>query len=83
MDEIKLIPIQRFNAVSMIKSLFHLSLGMVTGFAKSLIKLCDLNWTAPNYPTLCKGQKHINITISYQKSRDGLHQLVDSTGLTF
>ena len=32
----------------MIKSLFRLSLGMVTGFVQSLIKLCCLDWTAPN-----------------------------------
>ena len=67
----------------MIKSLFRLSLRMVTGFVQSLIKLCNLNWTAPDYSTLCRRQKHIDITISYQKSRDGLHLLVDSTGLKF
>ena len=37
----------------MIKSLYRLSLPMVTGFAQSLIKLCTLNWTAPDYTTLC------------------------------
>ncbi|NAR87667.1 IS5 family transposase, partial [Acinetobacter haemolyticus] len=67
----------------MIKSLFRLSLRMVTGFAQSLIKLCGLNWTAPDYSTLCRRQKHIDIAISYQKSREGLHLLVDSTGLKF
>ncbi|CAP02956.1 transposase of ISAba7, IS5 family (plasmid) [Acinetobacter baumannii SDF] len=67
----------------MIKSLFRLSLRMVTGFAQSLIKLCGLNWTAPDYSTVCRRQKHIDIAISYQQSRDGLHLLVDSTGLKF
>jgi hypothetical protein len=32
----------------MIKSLFRLSLRMFTGFVQSLIKLCGLDWTAPN-----------------------------------
>ena len=32
----------------MIKSLFRLSLRMVTGFVQSLIKLCGLDWTAPD-----------------------------------
>ncbi len=32
----------------MIKSLFRLSLRMVTGFVQGLIKLCGLDWTAPN-----------------------------------
>ncbi|MFP0547556.1 transposase, partial [Acinetobacter baumannii] len=44
----------------MIKSLFRLSLRMVTGFVQSLIKLCGLNWTAPDYSTLCRRQKHID-----------------------
>ncbi len=56
---------------------------MVTGFVQSLIKLCGLNWTAPDYSTLCRRQKHIDIVIRYQKSRNGLHLLIDSTGLKF
>lgn len=56
---------------------------MVTGFVQSLIKLCGLDWTAPDFTTLCRRQKYIDIQISYQKSRDGLHLLVDSSGLKF
>src|SRR5690554_7782505 len=67
----------------MIKSLFRLSLRMVTGFVQSLIKLCGLNWTAPDYSTLCRRQKHIDIAISYQKNSDGLHLLGGSTDLKF
>ena len=33
------------------------------------IKLSGLDWTAPDYSTLCRRQKHIDIAISYQKSR--------------
>ena len=67
----------------MIKSLFRLSLQMVTGFVQSLIQLSGLSWTAPDYSTLCRRQKQIDIAISYQKSHEGLHLLVDSTGLKF
>jgi hypothetical protein len=56
---------------------------MVTGFVQSLIKLCGLDWTAPDYTTPCRRQKYIDIVIDYQKSHDGLHVLVDSTGLKF
>ena len=56
----------------MIKSLFRLSLRMVTGFVQSLINLCGLNWAAPDYSTLCRRQKHIDIQISYEKSCNGL-----------
>ena len=47
----------------MIKSLFRLSLRMVTGFVQSLIHLCRLDWTAPDYTTLCRRQKHIDIRL--------------------
>ena len=67
----------------MIKSLFRLSLRMVTGFVQSLIHLCRLDWTAPDYSTICRRQKHIDIAINYQKSSNGLQLLVDSTGLKF
>ncbi len=67
----------------MIKSLFRLSLRMVTGFVQSLIQLSGLSWTAPNYSTLCRRQKQIDIAISYQKSHEGLQLLVDSTDLKF
>ncbi len=67
----------------MIKSLFRLSLRMVTGFVQSLIKLCGLDWTAPDYSTLSRRQKYIDIAISSQRSCGGLHLLVDSTGLKF
>ncbi|WP_436873087.1 IS5 family transposase [Acinetobacter haemolyticus] len=67
----------------MIKSIFRLSLRMVTGFVQSLIQLSGLRWTAPDYSTLCRRQKQIDIAISYQKSHEGLHLLVDSTGLKF
>ena len=56
---------------------------MVTGFVQSLIKLCGLNWTAPDYTTLCRRQKHIDIAISYQKSSDGLHLLMDFSSMKF
>lgn len=67
----------------MIKFLVRLSLRMVTRFIQSIIKLCGLEWNVSDYSTIYKRQKYIDITISYQKSNDGLHLLVDSTGLQF
>jgi len=46
----------------MIKSLFRLSLRMVTGFMQSLVKLSDLDWTAPNYS---KFKKPLQSNIEY------------------
>ena len=41
------------------------------------------NWTAPDYSTICRRQKHIDIQICYEKSCNALHLLVDYTGLKF
>lgn len=65
----------------MIKSLFQLPLRQATGFVESLLRLCGLTWTTPDFSTLSRRQKQINIDIPYQASRDGLHLLVDSTGI--
>lgn len=37
----------------------------------------------PDYSTICRRQKHIDIQNSYEKSCYGLHLLVNSTGLKF
>ncbi len=61
----------------MIKSLFRLFLRMVTGFVQSLIKLCRLDWTAPDYSTICRRQKHIDIAITADNGKEfSLHEYV-------
>jgi len=64
-----------------IKSLFQLALRQTTGFVESLIRLCGLTWSVPDFSTLSRRQKRIDIDIPYQASRTGLHLLVDSTGI--
>ena len=51
----------------MIKSIFRLSLRMVTGFVQSLIKLCGLDWTAPDYTTLCRRQNILILRLATKK----------------
>ena len=65
----------------MIKALFQLALRQTTGFVESLIKLCRLDWMVPDFCTLSRRQKQIDIHIPYQPSQQGLHLLVDSTGI--
>ena len=77
-------PIKRWLCVSriLVAIQFRLSLRMVTGFVQSLIKLYGLDWIAPDYSTICRRQKHIDISISYQKSSDGLPCAVQCSSLT-
>jgi hypothetical protein len=64
-----------------IKGLFGLALRQATGMVQSLLKLAGLDWSTPDYTTLCKRQRELKVQISYRPSRAGLHLLVDSTGL--
>ncbi|WP_257226779.1 MULTISPECIES: IS5 family transposase [unclassified Acinetobacter] len=72
----------------MIKSLFRLSLRMVTGSVESFIHLCRLDWTAPNIsdiriPPFVEDKSILILQSATKKSSDGLHLLVDSTGMRF
>ncbi|MBE9610976.1 IS5 family transposase [Chitinilyticum piscinae] len=65
----------------MIKNLFNLALRQTTGMVASLLKLAGLDWPVPDYSTLSRRQKTLQVLIPYRKNRTGLHLLVDSTGI--
>ena len=64
-----------------IKSLFGLALRQAMGMVESLLKLANLSWTVPDYSTVCRRQKSLKVRIPYRPAAQGLHLLVDSTGL--
>jgi hypothetical protein len=76
-----------------IKVLFGLPLRQATGFVESLLKLIGLNWTVPDFSTLCRplpgsaclhareGQRTLSVALPYQGSAGPLHLLIDSTGI--
>jgi hypothetical protein len=63
------------------KVLFGLPLRQTTGFVASLLKLVGLDWTAPDFSTLCRHQKTVSVAIPYKGSTEPLHLLVPSHGL--
>src|SRR5574343_1433876 len=65
----------------MVKNLFGLALRQATGMVSSLLKLSSLDWPTPDYTTLCRRQQHLQVCISYRPNPNGLHLLVDSTGV--
>ncbi|BBL59685.1 hypothetical protein MKFW12EY_32980 [Methylomonas koyamae] len=65
----------------MVKNLFGLALRQVTGMAESLLKLSCLDWPTPDYSTLCRRQQRLQVCIAYRPNPNGLHLLVDSTGV--
>jgi Transposase DDE domain len=64
-----------------IKVLYNLGLRQTIGFVESLIKLANLDWSAPDYSTLSRRQKSLIVNIPARQNPNGLHLLVDSTGI--
>ena len=44
-----------------IKCLFNLALRQAVGMVQSLLKLAGLVWPAPDYSTVCRRQKHLQV----------------------
>ena len=66
-----------------IKNLFGLALRQAAGFVESLLKLSGLHWLAPDFSTICRRQRSLQVHVPYRSSQAGLHLLVDSTGIKF
>ncbi len=64
------------------KVLFGLPLRQTIGLVSSLLMLSGLDWPVPDYTTLCRRQKTLNVNIPFRSAGKGaLHLLVDSTGI--
>ncbi len=64
-----------------LKTLLGLPLRQATGFVASLLELSGLGWSVPDFSTLSRRQKTLNVTIPYRGSKGPLHLLIDSTGI--
>ena len=64
-----------------LKVLFGLPLRQVTGFVASLLELSGLGWSVPDFSTLSRRQKTLDVTIPFRGSKGALHLLIDSTGI--
>ena len=47
----------------------------------SLLELCGLCWSAPDFSIMSRRQKTLAVNIPYRGSKGSLHLLVDSTGI--
>jgi hypothetical protein len=64
-----------------IKVLLGLPLRQTAGFVESLLELIGLDWSVPDFSTLCRRQKSLPVAITYRGSPGQLHLLIDSTGI--
>lgn len=60
-----------------IKVLLDLPLRQTTGFVESLLQLAGLDWAVPDFSTLCRRQRTLNVDLSYRGSTGPLNLLVD------
>ena len=63
------------------KVLFGMPLRQTTGFVESLLRLAGLDWKVPDFSTLCRRQKTLNVAIPYRGGKGPLHLLIDATGI--
>ena len=64
-----------------LKCLFGLPLRQSIGLVESLLQLSGLNWPVPDFSTISRRQKELEVEIPYRGKTDVLHLLVDSTGV--
>ncbi|MCH2077775.1 MAG: IS5 family transposase [Rhodobacteraceae bacterium] len=64
-----------------LKVLFGLPLRQTTGFVESLLRLVELDWAVPDFSTLCRRQKTLNVSLPYRGGTGPLSLLIDSTGI--
>lgn len=63
------------------KVLFGMPLRQTTGFVQSLLRLVGLDLAVPDFSTLCRRQKTLNVSLPYRGGTGPLNLLIDSTGL--
>jgi len=65
-----------------LKMIYRLPLRATQGFVASILELLKLPLTAPDYSLICLRQKTLSLKIpSRKKSSEGMHLVIDSTGL--
>jgi len=61
--------------------LFGMPLRQTAGFVESLLRLVGLDWSVPDFSTLCRRPKTLNVSLPYRGGTGPLNLLIDSTGI--
>lgn len=61
-----------------LKELFGLPLRQTTGFVQSLLQLIELDWAVPDFSTLCRRQRTLNVSLPYRGGTGPLNLLISS-----
>ena len=64
-----------------LKLLFGMPLRQTTGFVASLLRMVGLDWAVPDFSTLCRRQRTLDVKLPYRGRAGPLSLLIDSTGI--
>jgi len=65
-----------------VRAVYHLPLRQLEGFMNDIVNMADLNCKVPNYTTVCKRQKKLNVALlKKSRNREKLYLAVDASGL--
>lgn len=72
---------EAIQACLTLKVLFGMPLRQTTGFVQGLLRMVGLDWAAPDFSTLRRRQKTLNVNLPYRGGTGPLNLLIDSTGI--
>jgi len=75
----RIIPQQKWQ-YPIVRAVFHLTLRATEGFAQSLFEMMKMDIDVPDYTTLCKRAKQLNVSLP-TTAPGPIHAVLDSTGL--
>jgi IS5 family transposase len=64
-----------------LEAVYRLPLRATQGLMLSVVKLLGLQLAVPDYTTLCRRRRSLEIALPRQKKKEPLHMVVDSTGI--
>ncbi len=64
-----------------LEEVYHLPLRATQGLMLSVVKLLGLDLTVPDYTTLCRRRKTLEVVLPRRQKSEPLHMVVDSTGV--
>ena len=65
------------------KCLFGLALRQTLGLVESVLRLAGLHWRVPDFSTVSRRQRHLQMQLPYHSRTSARELLVDSTGIKF
>ena len=64
-----------------LEEVYHLPLRATQGLMRSVVKLLQVDLSVPDYTTLCRRRRSLEVVLPRRKKQEPLHMVVDSTGI--